>query len=59
MRNHSLGQPCGLAEHLAHRVAVKVTELAGGEHLLEIEHLKEVELQVTDIAFIVAHELRH
>ena len=35
----SLGQPCGLAEHLAHRVAVKVTELAGGEHLLEIEHL--------------------
>ena len=53
-----LGQPRRLVEHLSHGLAVEVTELAGGQHLLQVEHLEEVELQVTHVALVVAHGRR-
>ena len=50
-----LGQPGGLAEHLANGLAVEVAELTGRQRLLEFEHLEEIELEIPDIALVVAH----
>ena len=53
--HRSLCQLRRLLEHLAHRFAVEVTEFAGGQRLLQLEHLEQVELEITDIALVVAH----
>ena len=55
LRHRALRQTRGLAEHLADGVDVEVAEFATGEHLLQVKHLDEVELQVADVALVVAH----
>ena len=57
-RERPLGQPRRLVEHLSHGLAVEVTELAGGQRLLQVEHLEQVELQIAHVALVVAHALR-
>ena len=50
-----LGQPSGLGKHLPHRFAVQVAESFVGQHLLQAQRFKEVELQVAHVALVVAH----
>ena len=51
----ALGLTRRLVEHLSDGLAVEVTELAGGQRLLQVEHLEEVELQIAHVALVVAH----
>ena len=52
----ALGQLRRLVEHLAYGLAVEVTELAGRQRLLQLQHLEKVELEITHIALVVAHD---
>ena len=54
----ALGLTRRLVEHLSDGLAVEVTELAGGQRLLQVEHLEQVELQIAHVALVVAHALR-
>ncbi len=55
LRERSLGLPGRLGEHLADRLAVEVAELPSGQDLLQVEHLEQVEFEVTHVALVVAH----
>lgn len=54
----SLGQVRRLSKHLADRRPVEVPKLPGGQHLLQVEHLEEVELEITHVALVVTHDRR-
>jgi hypothetical protein len=58
LRHRALGKPRRLVEHLAHRLAVEVAELAGDQCLLQVEHFEEVELEVAHVALVMAHRSR-
>ena len=49
------GQPVDLGEDLARGLAVDLGERAGAEDLVAAEHLEEVELDVAEVALVVAH----
>ena len=51
----ALGQLRRLVEHLSYGLAVEVTELAGCQRLLQLQHLEKVELEVAHIALVVTH----
>ena len=51
----SLGELGRLGEHLANGLAIEVPEVTGGQSLLELEHLEQVELEIPDIALVMAH----
>jgi len=53
-----LGQARGLGEYLTDRVGIEVAVLAAVEHLLQLQQLEEVELEVADVALEMAHRLR-
>ena len=55
LRDRPLGQLRGFRQHLAHRLAVEVAELAGRQRLLERKHLEKVELEIAHIALVMAH----
>jgi hypothetical protein len=50
-----LGQSSRFGKHLSHRFAVQVAERLVGEHLVQAQRFKEVELQVAHVALVVAH----
>ena len=50
-----LGQPGDLAEHLAGDVLVHLGVRRGAEHVLAAEHLEQGELDVSQVAPVVAH----
>ena len=56
LRERPLGQASGLHQHLPHRVAVQVAELAAGQRLVEFQHLEQVELEVAHVALVVTHD---
>src|SRR6478672_4083875 len=49
------GQFRGLSQHLAHRVAVEVAERCGGQNLVQVEYLEEVELEISHVALVMTH----
>ena len=51
----ALGLLCRLVEHLSHRFGVQIAELAGRQDLFQVEHLEEVELEITHVALVVTH----
>ena len=51
------GQPVDLAEHLLDGLGVDLGEGAGAQQLVAPEHLEEVELDVAEVALVVAHDL--
>ena len=51
-----LGQAGDLLEHLARGVDVHLLVGAGAQHVAAAEHLEEVELDVTQVALVVAHD---
>ena len=50
-----LGQSGRLGEDLADRVGVRIAVLGAVEHLLQLEQLEEVELEVPDVALVMPH----
>ena len=52
------GQPLDLAQDVARRVRVDLAEGAGAEHVLPAEDLEQVELDVAQVALVVAHVRR-
>ena len=58
LRRRPLRQTGRLFEHLVHGLAVEVAELSAGQHLLELEHFEEVELKITHVALVMAHDQR-
>jgi hypothetical protein len=58
LRERALCQAGRLVEHLSHRLRVEIAELAGRQNLLQIEHLVEVELEITHVALVVPHASR-
>ena len=54
----AFGQASRFGKHLPNRVSVEVAEVCTVQNLLEREKFEEVELQITDITFEVAHCLR-
>ena len=57
-REWTLSLPRGLLQHFAHGLAVEVTELPGGQCLLQVQHLEQVELQITHVALVMPHRQR-
>jgi len=55
----TLGEALHLGEHAARGDFVEVGELAGAQPLAEPEHLEEGELDVAEVALVVAHRLAH
>ena len=49
------GEPVDLGQDLAGGLAVDLGERAGAEDLVAAEHLEEVELDVAEVALVVAH----
>src|SRR5712675_25074 len=58
LRQGALGQPRRLVEHLPNRLRVQVAELARRKCLLQVQHLKQVELQIAHVALVVTHHQR-
>jgi hypothetical protein len=52
---HARGQAVDLFEEAPHDVLVQVGVEAGAQDVPASKHLEEIELQVTDIALVVAH----
>ncbi len=50
-----LGQCLDLGEDAACGVLVQIAELAGFEDLLNLQELEEVELEVAEVALVMAH----
>ena len=50
----TLRQPGDLVEHRAHRVDIEIAVATRSENVAEIQHLEQVELDVTDIGDVVA-----
>ena len=48
-------EPVDLGEDRAGGLAVDLGERPGAEHLVAAQHLEEVELDVSDVALVVAH----
>jgi hypothetical protein len=57
LRQGALGQPRRLVEHLPNRLRVQVAELARRKCLLQVQHLKQVELQIAHVALVVTQSL--
>ena len=55
LRHRTLRQATHLVQHLAGEIAVQVGEVTVGQGLFQAEHLEEVELQIAEIALVVAH----
>ncbi len=55
IRQHRFGLPRRLGEQLAYRFAVQLAELPGGQDLLQVEYLEEVEFKITHVALVVTH----
>lgn len=51
----SLGQACDLCQHVADSVGIQVAPSAFAQWLLQSENLEEVELQVPNVALVMAH----
>ncbi len=54
--HRALGEARGLAQHGADGVAVEVAEVALTEDLVDVERLEQVELEIADVALVMAHE---
>ena len=52
--HRALRQPGDLVEHRAHRVGIEIAVAARSENVAELQHLEQVELDVTDIGDVVA-----
>ncbi len=55
LAQRSLGEAGNFTEHVADGVGVEVAPHAVTQRLLETEYLEEVELQVADVALVMAH----
>src|SRR5207245_11531479 len=55
--HRTLREARDLVERRAHRVGIEIAVAAGGEDVVEVEHLEQVELDVADIGDVVAQHL--